>query len=402
MQTYFSDISSLLPQFQISIKFYKKRNNVVEKLYKEHLFEEEKNIYFGEYPIGTFLTEIMNNNEKINKLLSAYEDKIINEKLKWRINNKILDRKIKNRYSDEYKKSRKNLDIKFNDNCIKILLSLKKDLSKINKKLSVLDIRIDKFLFDFDNNYPAVIKRTRRKLAKMKAKNPNISTKPHYNMTHEEYKETGKFNFLINELKRDENITYIYTEFKRFIQRLKFNFDDGIEFMKSSFIHSEENRNNKFSGIQSILPLTYIEYETDNKFPVPKIYTYNLNNIKELFYVCIYQLSLNHKVIIKCKECKKYIIPDRSDRQYCSDQCRWKHLTKNTKDDSPTYKYYRKLYNWCKNNKTYSKEFEQIKEIYKNCKMNNLKDEEIAKILLDFEDKVKSTYNVKRGRPKKD
>ena len=107
---------------------------------------------------------------------------------------------------------------------------------------------------------------------------------------------------------------------------------------------------------------------------------------------------------MKCKNCNEYFIPKRTDQVFCTKKCKENYIYKNMRlgrDKEKVNLYYAKLRKRYNNNPTYHEELEKLKNLYQDCKSKQLDDEEIMKILTNFEETVKSTYTVKRGRPPK-
>ena len=289
--------------------YISEEKNITEILYIRDNYEEGDDKYFEKESLGSTLVSILNNYNEIILVVDKYKNIILNEKYK--LMNKVTKEKLNN----------------YIDFCINAVLLFKDKLKNINKKLCILDVYIYKFLKDFDSTYLT---------------------------------ETTKNS---NE---DEILNYICIEFRRFFEKLKILYIEGKELVDNSFVFNNETKNYKFAKINSVIPPCNLEYITENlKFPQPFKYIYEISNVKDVFFITIYQLLLNHKIIIKCKNCGKYLIPDRTHKQYCDNDCRWKYIRRKAKEnESESYKYYRILYNRYKNAKTYAKEFQNLKNIY--------------------------------------
>lgn len=384
------------------------------KLTRETVYINSKKYKeFKTQEIGGSLKEIVNNYDKYIKMIFQCIDKLYEAKEDWRNKSKF----IKNKYKKSYLEERKQLDIKLNNTCTAILKLLLYKLLEKNPKLFILENYIGKYVQDFYNvDFPNTIKdlkerieRQQNKLAKLQEINSNKSS---YDIEREQ-RIIKNLNHNIIELKRKDSISYIFNNIIRFFSKLANELKRAKELIDNSFIYNGESKNKKFSGIESNLPNVKIEYKLDDcKFPKPFKYLYEISTIEELFSTTIYQLSLNHRVLIKCKHCGKYFIPHleldertgktkriRSDKLYCSKKCREVHTKSQADDVSNSYEHYRKLYKRYKN-KVYPTEiFEELQNIYNN--YYKIDDETFMKMLTDFEETVKTTHNLKRGRPKK-
>lgn len=371
-----------------------KGNN--EKIYMNYKIGREKNIEFKEEPIGTFLLEILNNINKIENTIIESKNDIQRKKDIWRHKQRILKHTIKN--DNEYTKQKRQLDTEFNTSCIKIVLNLKAKLTRINPKLSILNNFIYQALFDFDRNYSIHFKNSVDRISK-KEKFPKRVWYIHLKM-----------------LKQLETIHYIEAQmYLQIFSEIQTDLKDIKDLIEKSYFYDKAVKNNKYCGIESNLPICKLEYTTKNvKSPKIVKYTYVLSNVdntilrdiglKSLASATIYQLSLSHKIILKCKNCNEYFIPKRTDQVFCIKKCKENYIRKNMslgKDEEKVKNYYNTLRKRYNNNPTYHEELEKLKNLYQDCKSKQLDDEEIMKILTNFEETVKSTYTVKRGRPPK-
>ena len=377
--------------YKLKNTFIKFNDNGQEKISMKYKIRREENLEFAEEPTGTFLVELLNSFHKI-------EDSIIESKTKIENEKNILEQNVLNlKDNNNYNVEKRKIDTAFNNNCINIILEFRENLIKITPKLSALDNYIYNRLINFDADYN---KEFDKLINKFKEK--------------EKYSKQG-IDYIIMRLKYLESVNHIKGQLENILDEIELDLKHIKSLIDNAFIHSDETRNNKFAGIESKIPICKIDYETENyKFPHPIQYTYVISDLldtilkdtglESIVNISIYQLSLNHKVIIKCKNCKKYFIPKRTDIVYCSKKCRedftYKLMRENRKSES-TYLYYRKLYNRYKNNKIYSNELKKLKNIYIKCKEKQFEDKKVMSILLDFENNVNETHTTKRGRPKK-
>lgn len=402
------------------------KDSEYEKLYTKHEFKfnRNKDIQYNADPIGTFITEILNNYDNIINAITECEANINKIKSNTISKQRVFKIKVKKGFILG-NKTNIFLKIDFDTACIKELFDLEIKLNEINPKLHILDCYIEQYLVHILETYDKLKNEYISKLSEIKAEYPpkakmpkNIETivlssgrKIRTRETKRAMKDIDLRNELISRYKKIikklrilEETTFMADKYLRITNSLKFYFERIISSINDAFIHDNGTRNNKFSGIHSTLPPVEIEYETEFvKFPQPNKYTYKFDSLKELIAIFIYQLSLNHKVIIKCKNCGKYLVPDRTDRQYCDENCKWQFMTRKSKENySKSYEYYRILYNRYKNNKTYKKAFEEIKSLYNNkFRTKKIDDDTFYEILNNFEKDVQQNYHVKRGRPPK-
>ena len=418
--------NSLSPNVQINydkmcIEFETKNIDNINITTETIYINSKKYKDFTNKELGTFLLEIMNNYDTYMEMIYKYLNMLYEAKADWRNKSKIIKNKQKSSYINE----RKQLDIKLNNTCTSILRLLLYKLLQMNPKLFIVENYIGEYVQNFYsiglpntiNNLKNDIENCQKKLAKFQEKRIDNSYCPYDNDREHIVREKLNRSTLI--LKRKDNISYIFNNITKFFSKLANEFRRGKELIDNSFIYTEKSRNKKFSAIPSTLPNAKIEYKIDDLTPKPFRYSYEISTIEELFYTTIYQLSLNHQVIIKCKNCGKYFIPRfkidkktgkprrlRNDNLYCDKNCLSSYIEDKRKKSNETetdgYDYYRKLYKRYKDNPTYSQVFEELQTIYYNqYRTKQIDDKTFMKMLIDFEENVNTTHNVKRGRPKK-
>lgn len=115
--------------------------------------------------------------------------------------------------------------------------------------------------------------------------------------------------------------------------------------VNSAFAPSYENsKTNLFTGINIELPKPSIQYSSDGyRFPIPVKYTYKIDTLQDLFYVTIYHLSMEHKIIRKCQGCSKYFIPSRTNELFCSGDYSNSYYSKEVEGATTSKKFYRAL-----------------------------------------------------------
>lgn len=396
-----------------------------EKIYtkQEYKLYRNEDVKYREEPIGTFITEILNNIDDIIATITICENNINKIKNDTIREQRLSKTKVKKGYifgnTTNY-----FLKVDFERACITELFDLKEKLNKINPKLHILDCFIEQYIVHISENYDKLKNEYATKLADLKSAYPQKAKMPkeiktvilssgREIQTFETRRAMKNINLrnklipqykkIIKKLRILEETTFMADKYLRITNTLKTYFEEIIPLINEAFLHDKESRNNKYSGMHSNLPAVEIEYETEYvKYPQPTKYTYRFESLRQLTAICIYQLSLNHRVIIKCKNCGKYIVPDRTDRQYCNENCKWRYMARKSLENySKAYEYYRTLYNRYKNNKTYSKEFGKIKSIYNNYKTKQIDEDTFFDMLTNIEKFVKQNYNVKPGRPRK-
>lgn len=357
-------------------------------------FNSPKRILFPSQNIGTFLLEIINSCNSIKKIILCNYMKLSSKiKETGKRKDKILKNKFKGDYNS-YITERNKLEENLIDKCCTILEKLLHELEHQYPKLSIFHHCAYDYIKKYHHYYQVELDNLRDAFTKLRRE---IESGSERFMSH--------YLLVEKQMQEKDNIEYFFYRLSEGVANFVGDFLNGKQLIENAFIHSEGTRNNKFSGSISKLPSANIYYKLDGfKCATPYKYIYAIETIQDLFNVTIYQLSLNHKVIIKCKNCGKYLIPDRTDRQYCiNTNCKNRYMSrKSMENSSMAYQQYRTLYNRYKNTKTYKKDFEELKKIYYNqYKTKQIDDETFMTILLDFEEKVKSTYNLQRGRPKK-
>ncbi len=355
--------------------------------------------------VGTFLLEILNNFNKIKKtILCNYMNLSSQAKQDWQNKNAIIQDKFKNDY-DKYISERKILDTELKNTCYSIFERVLHEFEKINPKFSVFNKWALDYMTKEETRYKKDIEELKSTIYKLEHGSPYVLNGVTKDMPKRQIMLCNLYKQTIEDLKKKDTIDYMLQQLAKSVAEFINALGEGIDLIKKSFIYNSETRNNNFSGIQAYIPTARIDYKTDCfKFPRPYKYTYEIKCIEDFFNVTIYQISLNHKVILKCKNCNEYFIPKRTDQVFCTKKCKENYIYKNMRlgrDKEKVNLYYAKLRKRYNNNPTYHEELEKLKNLYQDCKSKQLDDEEIMKILTNFEETVKSTYTVKRGRPKK-
>ena len=374
---------------------------IKEKFGLESRHKSSKSRPTEDNELGSFLLEILNNYNILKKTLLCNYMKMSNKsKDIWNTKNTTLKNEFKDD-DDKYIKEKEKIDEELFQNCYLIFEKLLDKVKALHPKLSIFELYSLDYMKRTYEDYKNDIKYLKAELIKLNnaLHHYEENTKLHIGI-YNTIKETEK------KLEEKDNIDYLLHQLATPVARYIDEWFRAKQLIENTFIHSDKTRNNKFSGIHTLLPATNIEYKADRvKYPIPFRYTYEITYIDDLVNVTIYQLILNHKVIIKCKNCGKYLIPDRTDKIYCDneDDCKFAYnRRKHEENCTEAYKYYRKLYNRYKNTKSYSKELEELKSIYYNkYRTKQIDDDTFMNILLDFEQNVKNNNPLKRGRPSK-
>lgn len=381
----------------------KEPKQVVERIREKRGLESSKKVIYpsDDETVGTFLLEILNDYNNIQKNVLCEYMKLYHKLKKIGI---AKDTVLRNKFkcnTDEYTKEREKLEQRLFNICYSTFDKLLTKVKQLHPKLSIFELSSLDHMHKIYNDYKKNIKQLKEdliKLNKAKLHTPKEKTRLYEGLC-ETIKETEE------KIQERDNIDYMLQQLVIPVAQYVTEWSSCKQLINDTFIHSDETRNNKFSGIYSFLPDSKIEYKSDNvKYPIPFKYTYRIRYIEDFISITLYQLILNHKVIIKCKNCGKYRIPNRTDQVFCDTKCKDNYADKNRsfgKDNEKVNIYYAKLRKRYNNNPIYHKELEEIKKLYQDCKSRQLDDKETMKILTDFENKVNSTYKVKRGRPKK-
>lgn len=376
---------------QLYIKYFVSKNHKPNEKY-----------FFPKVPLGTFIIDLLNSYDKIVKLLQDTYNKLLTEQSVYRNRTK----RLKKQNYQEYLEIKDKLDIDFNNKCITAILLLKKNLRAVCPKLVILNSEINHKINHFLLGYDNLLITQKEDLQKAQNGTFDLHYKIRENLTPEIFDKIKKERIKISMslLRRTESISI----FLRRIGEIALQYEKEITNIKklydTAFIRNSDSRNNRFNGKSFTLPKTTVNFNIDygKTVHIDKFH-YKITNLTDVAYATLYQLILNHKVVIKCKNCGKYLIPERTDKQYCDIDCKQEYMRNKTEENYPTvYQRYRTLYNRYKNNKTYKKAFEELKKIYYNqYRTKQIDNQTFMKILLDFEEKVKNSYTVKRGRPKK-
>lgn len=355
--------------------------------------------------VGTFLLEILNNFNKIKKnILCNYMNLSSQAKEDWQNKNAVIEDKFKDD-NDKYISERKILDTKLKNTCFSIYERVLHEFEKINPKLSIFNQWALDYMVREYTKYKSTIEELKSTIYKLEKGSPYVLNGITDDMPKRQVMLCNLYQQTKDDLKRKDTIDYMLQQLAKAVAEFVSDLEEGTNLIKRSFIHNSETRNNSFSGVQAYIPTARIDYKTDSfKFPRPYKYTYEIKCIEDFFNVTIYQISLNHKVILKCKNCNEYFIPKRTDQVFCTKKCKENYIYINMSSGAAKEKvnlYYAKLRKRYNNNPTYHEELEKLKNLYQDCKSKQLDDEETMKLLTNFEETVKNTYTVKRGRPKK-
>ena len=354
------------------VEFTLKVKNEIESGFKsgtEYFYivdknNKENNMKLKKLPIGTILVIILNNYNRIKKVLENHKNMIYN-----------AEKESDGDYKDSLK-------------------GLKEDLTDISKSLSIFNNFIDSFAFDIYHKYNVDlynltngIKQSEyfdQKSLKLKEKYIKIKEKTEKLKDDEE-----TLNNYMNTLSLEEKVylqssnhyknlqeQFIYMSTAQCLKDKCISFFDNwlneFENMKkivdNAFVPTYENsRYYTFSGITLQLPSPTIEFSKSKKAKETK-YKYELSTLTDFIYASLYHLQLERLRIIKCKCCKRYFIPTENNQVNCNtisdekvkDKYSWQKQELSIKSTSQIF--YDAIYSRLRRN--HKEEFEQFKQNY--------------------------------------
>lgn len=214
------------------------------------------------------------------------------------------------------------------------------------------------------------------------------------------------------QLKETRSIKFYKELALSFISDLINNLLKIKDLIDNSFISS--NSNTKiYSGAKLILPPSIITYTDSNLHPIPSEYTYIFHEITDFVNICLFHISIEKKVLARCKNCTSYFIPNKNNELYCNNlfvnnkTCKDIGAAKAFYNRQAQYRPYDKLYkiiyDRLKNNLKYKEEFELFKEEYNSIYAKSGKDENIIntnihKFLTNFDRNFQKKHPIKKGR----
>lgn len=243
---------------QIKLKFYYTQN----KKSQEQLYiidnKEEKVIFSQTFEIGDIIISIINNYKTIIHILNTY----------------IL-------------KVEKSNSLSIDETSIY--------LEKLKKKLNAKKLNVISELLDVE--FYKISKRTEEIIQYDILSDPRYLKFQGENASNYYFRKPGF---------RNERLINFLATFTRLLTRMKKYTEvvfDLIDYKNDVNISTE-------------LPKVSIEYDKKVKI---KSYTYNIDNIKDLFLAAIYDLRLSNKFILKCAYCGNLFIPktNKKEQRYC-------------------------------------------------------------------------------------
>ena len=354
------------------VEFTLKVKNEIESGFKsgtEYFYivdknNKENNMKLKKLPIGTILVIILNNYNRIKKVLENHKNMIYN-----------AEKESDGDYKDSLK-------------------GLKEDLTDISKSLSIFNNFIDSFAFDIYHKYNVDlynltngIKQSEyfdQKSLKLKEKYIKIKEKTEKLKDDEE-----TLNNYMNTLSLEEKVylqssnhyknlqeQFIYMSTAQCLKDKCISFFDNWlnefkemkEIVDNAFVPTYENsRYYTFSGITLQLPSPTIEFSKSKKAKETK-YKYELSTLTDFIYASLYHLQLERLRIIKCKCCKRYFIPTENNQVNCNtisdekvkDKYSWQKQELSIKSTSQIF--YDAIYSRLRRN--HKEEFEQFKQNY--------------------------------------
>ena len=354
------------------VEFTLKVKNEIESGFKsgtEYFYivdknNKENNMKLKKLPIGTILVIILNNYNRIKKVLENHKNMIYN-----------AEKESDGDYKDSLK-------------------GLKEDLTNISKALSIFNNFIDSFAVEVHYNYHMDLYNLTNEIKqseyfdhssfKLKEKYIKIKEKTEKLKDDEE-----TLNNYMNTLSLEEKVylqssnhyknlqeQFIYMSTAQCLKDKCISFFDNwleeFEKMKKivdkAFIPTYENsRYYTFSGITLQLPSPTIEFSKSKKAKETK-YKYELSTLTDFIYASLYHLQLERLRIIKCKCCKRYFIPTENNQVNCNtisdekvkDKYSWQKQELSIKSTSQIF--YDAIYSRLRRN--HKEEFEQFKQNY--------------------------------------
>lgn len=362
------------------VEFTLKVKNEIESGFKsgtEYFYivdknNKENNMKLKKLPIGTILVIILNNYNRIKKVLENHKNMIYN-----------AEKESDGDYKDSLK-------------------GLKEDLTNISKALAIFNNFIDSFSVDVYHKYNVDLYNLTNEIKqseyfdhssfKLKEKYLKIKKEAEKLKADEE-----TLNNYINSLSLEEKVylqssnyyknlqeQFIYMSTAQCLKDKCISFFDNwleeFEKMKKivdkAFIPTYENsRYYTFSGITLQLPSPTIEFSKSKKAKETK-YKYELSTLTDFIYASLYHLQLEGLRIIKCKCCKKYFIPTENNQVNCNtisdekvkDEYSWQKQESSIKSTSQVF--YEAIYSRLRRN--HKEEFEEFKKNYNYKEKRNL------------------------------
>lgn len=316
------DNAKAFAEFNLSVGNKTKTDFIAgtEYFYLEDKNNEENNKEFEEEPIGTMLILILNNYDKIKKVLENHKNIIYN---------------AENDYEDSLK-------------------GLKEDLTKIAPQLAIFHNFIDSFAVDIYYNYHIELEKIKNQIKayeyfdhksfKLKAKYIKIGKKLEKLKNDKESRDNYINTLSVeeqffcqsrNSLYKPLQEQFIYMSTGQCLKDKCINFFDNWleefekmkEIVDKAFSPSrKKSRYFVFSGIALHSPSTTIEFSkpklSEKGKPKAKKYKYELPTLTDFVYANLYHLQSNFIKVIKCKYCQTYFIPTENNQVTCGDEAR--------------------------------------------------------------------------------
>ena len=299
-------------------------------------------------------------------------------------NCRYLKKKFRNKGSNDYNKQKKELEDNYIDTCIEHIFNLKTELMKISTSFAFLEEFLTNSIIYYTSTYNQMYYNYKELIKK--------SIKEH---------SKSHLKIWIRCLNTYKEVPLMEKQYLKIFDTLKKELNKNQGYRKTK-------AGDKYKRIFKLplsanLPSSEIEYTNDfgRDYEIVS-YTYEIKSLEDLLNISVYQLSLQKKLIIRCKNCNKYFIANRKNRIFCDKNCKSAFSRKRVIDSqNQAVQYYSKLSNKYRHSKIYEKSNIELKNLYKEYKAKNIDDTEFMNMLLNLDNKVQSTYNVKRGRPKK-
>lgn len=329
MDMYILSNDNAIPYIEFKIK--QKENNT-ENLYIKDKWNSVNSKKSKELSTGTLLIKIINLYDNIIKVLTECRNMIYESE-------KIKD--------GDYRDS------------VRIL---KEKLLDINQVLNIIVNYIDCFYIDIFINYNK----------EMNTIQNELYTAEHLWGILEDNEHKEYYSNLKQKLEYMRTPQCMKDKCLEFFNNLISEFENMKKAIDKSFIYTKEDSMTKiFSGITLMLPKPIIDFSNKyTKNPTPVKYLYKLESLTDFFNCSIYHTYLSGKVIVKCKVCGKYFIPNKTNQIYCNKKCRNLKEDKNADNREATYstnsyKLYRNIRSRLNRSpKKYEKVIENFKKNY--------------------------------------
>lgn len=353
-----------------------------ETIYLHYAEFPTRNEIISTNQIGTFILEILNNYNNVIETIDNCQENLTIKTKEYITNCRYLKKKIRNQKSNDYKNKRKELEDNYTDTCINIIFELKTHLMKISTSFVILEEFLTNSVIYYISTYNKMYYDYKERIENLKSKGHTAKI---WLKCFNTYKEVALM---------EEQYSKIFTTLKHDLKIIQ-----G---------HYKTKTGEKYKRVFQVpltvkLPSSEVVYSNDfSRLYEPISYTYEITKLEDLLNISLYQLSLQKQFIIRCKNCNKYSISERKDKIFCDRNCKGSFTRKNNRaTQDKISRYYSILSNRYRHSKIYEKANIKLKTIYNQYRTKQIDDKTFMAMLCKLDKNVKNTYNVKRGRPKK-